>query len=98
MNFHLILHSYAIVIKKSPGGIFYKTCNVIKSKMAAGEVMKCTLCYIFATNYDINKSEESFYTFSYTSNLFLPSMGNKSEMETSCHLFCVPKMVAGLIQ
>ena len=31
------------------GGVFFATSKVIKSKMAAVEYMKCTLCHIFAT-------------------------------------------------
>ena len=52
-----------IGIKKSLGGIFFTTSKVIKSKMAAVKFMTCTLCHIFATSYDINMSEESFFLY-----------------------------------
>ena len=36
--------------QKSLGGIFFASSKVMKSKMAAVDFMKCTLCHIFATN------------------------------------------------
>ena len=50
---------------KKWGGICFATSKVIKSKMAAVDFMKCTLCH--------------FYTFEYMRNLFFSFIDLKNE-------------------
>ena len=77
---------------------FFTTSKVIKSKMAAMEFMKCTLCHMFATSYDINTSEDFVYTFNTRGICVCHQRIENVKWKLFDSYFCVPKMVAGLIQ